>query len=403
MRCWISLEFAPAEADERRRLAERIAAGAVAFESATGWYSTLTEPLRETMRSAAHDTTNGARVNNCAVALFLTGIGDPNASESDAVTNEEDAATFTVDDIAFADSETLQRSAVEILTAAVEVFDDRELTLNLGFLQDLLRDYAGSTEILRGYVHSHPDDVGARLLLASIQGRGITPDWDPQPAGLTDALATLAPLRKLPKYDGLRLIAEGDAYIGAADRWVGASPFVVRDLAFRALDRYDEAVALGHPAGYAGRAAALDLLGFPGAAQESLEAFVSTVGPTAVLQTHRAALARCDGDQAERLTSSISALVPAAPLTLTSLRLTPGNGISRDRGYRGSSIGSEAGAKDVPLLGQEIRSSSSLATEILRPGPASTRSLASMRSLRTPSRQRSQPKIATASKMRVSR
>ena len=351
MACWRSLDFAPNDGDARDGLANVLAAGAVRFEIDTGWQPILREPLRVAMQSAAVDRANAARVNNCAVALFLVGLGDPNAPGSDAVTNEEDA-TFTVDEVLFADPETLQRSAAELLAAAAEVFDDRELVLNLAFFRDLLLDYEGSTKILREYLADQPEDIGARILLASVLARGITPDWTPQPDGLRDAVSTLAPLYDDPSLIGLVLLAEGDAFIGAADRRVGQSPFVVRDLAWQALDRYDRAIRVtGVPAAYIGRAAALDLLGLPADASEALAAGVGGGQVPVAMEIHRAELAECNGEQAARLESSLAALLPSAPSNVSRLRLIQGQGTSRDRGYLGASVGSDIAPRDVPLAG----------------------------------------------------
>ena len=276
-----------------------------------------------------HDPRNADRLNNAAIALWLTGVRvdlDPNDQRSSS-----------------GYSEYVQIAATRLLEATAKAFpDNRATAINLSFLRSLVPMSGDSRlDLLDRLLERDSTDVTARLLKASIEARRAD-----DPTGLEKARATLAPLLG---QGGTPLghAALGDALLAAASIRRARSPGLAQHQAIAAVTEYDEALkAIADPGLYAGRAAALALLGRTTDAVAAQQQALAMAPASIELRLGLARLAEEAADLrlvGETTDEAIGALRDWNP-TISGLRYVTGAGgyfVNGDRGFLGWSFGSD--------------------------------------------------------------
>jgi tetratricopeptide (TPR) repeat protein len=208
------------------------------------------------MPALRSDPDNADRLNNAAVGLFISEVEMLYGSQP---FGEECGIRGT---------ERYLAGALLLLHETDRAFEsNRAVLLNLSFLTSLTGNVGEATVPISRLLAQTPDDHTARLLLGNLLARQAG-----APDALDRAIETLTPLLDDEETEALGHAAMGDAYIIAALEDLGVSPFRAHERAMHALAEYDLALALTtDPGVYAGRAAALDLLGVPEDAIAALE------------------------------------------------------------------------------------------------------------------------------------
>ncbi len=274
---------------------------------------------------------NATALNDLAVATFAAGIP---RSGSDVAS--------TVHGRPLASAGQLGVATTTILELAAAWFQsDRAVTIDRAYFTSLYPEDGQRPSAARialgAYVADHPSDVTARSLLAFLELRA-----DPA-HGLEAATGVAKPLIGDPSTEAAGRLIDGDTLIRAAEGQGTKSPFLTRSILLRALADYDRAIALsGDPVAYAGRAAALNLLGRRTDAVAAQREAVTLGVPSVVRQLHLAELESCvdgeagwldDGRAAFGLARDASTALPGLTFMLEG---------ALDRGYGGYSVGSDA-------------------------------------------------------------
>lgn len=332
-------------------------AGSDEFEDADLEGDTFTKLATTGMAAIGALRGNVVPLNNLAVAISATSLASEFADGPQSVSARP-----------FASANHLREAAVMLLERGLDVFPvDRAMTINLAFLQSLRpefdRDPGPLMKDLEGLVAATTGDPTARGLLASLL---IRADLD---RGLDEAIAVAEPLLGNSQTEAAGRLVRGDAYLAAADRRRYESPFLARSLVERAVDEYDLAITLsGDASAYAGRALALDLLGWPDAAAETQREAVKRRQGSLSWRLRLAELDGCLGRAEMRVDDARQSLVLAAKASLTTLPQTrfmltnaPGSG------YRSYSVGSDALVREITV--EETGGGASLVTidPFLRP------------------------------------
>ncbi len=284
---------------------------------------------RRAMPAIAAIPANAVALNDLAVAIFVA------------------SASGTVDDRSSLDGKPLasyvhlRQAAPTLLELGIASFpDDRAMNVNLAFMHSLDETFGTETEpsmaTLGTYVGRAPADVTARSLLADLL---VRTDAD---SGLDRAIAVVDPLIDGAKTEAAGHLVLGDTLLRAAERGAVESAFTSRSLATRALGAYDQAIELsGDPAAFAGRASALDLLGWRAGAAAALREAVDRAGSSIAGRLHLADLEACAGENPAWLKDAQAALRLASKTKATplaGLRFVPDN--ATDRGHGGYSFDS---------------------------------------------------------------
>ncbi len=337
---WQGLVVDPAEGDALLDYANYLlfGGGYVVPEQAV-----LGEPSDEAMAAMATvtgDPRNADRLSNLAVALFALGT-----------TNEHGPPLTTLYEAELASPAILQHHAVELLAAVDRAFPPtRAVRLNLAFFVSVIPSPTGGVPsaipVAERALAANPDDRTARLLLGSLQARRIDAR-----DGVDRAVAILRPLLAEPATAALGHAALGDAYLAAATVRPEA-PFSGRDLARQAIAHYDRAIAaLAEPGLYAGRAAALAVIGETPDALVAQQRAIDLAPDSVALRLGLARLREATGDFAgmrEAATEALGLVEASWNPRLAAVRFvaapsspTVGFVVPGDLGYLGYSVGSE--------------------------------------------------------------
>jgi tetratricopeptide (TPR) repeat protein len=256
---WASLVIAPQYNGAMDQLTAELMPASLpsSFGSvATVHIDRVNDLLATVMPALRMDPDNADRLNNAAVGLFLY--------ETEVLHGVQPYG----DECGQRGSGRFHEGALVLLRETDRAFEpNRTVLLNLSFLTSLTGNVGEATELVSRLLAQNPDDRTARLLLGNLLARQAG-----APNALDSAIETLSPLLDHEETEALGHAALGDAWLAGALESRGVSPFLAHERAMQALTEYDLALGLTtDPGVYAGRAAALDLLGAPGDAIAALE------------------------------------------------------------------------------------------------------------------------------------
>ena len=304
------------------------------------------DPIRTGLIENDYNETDPDEVESFggAVTAFITSA-DPTEATARRL-NDLAVASFLLAEAVFEiDGESAAARSIQLLETTAAAFpDDPAVAVNLAYFRSLVGPGRAGLETMIGDLESYllrqPDDVTARLLLASLQARR----WDRD--GSSDALATLQPLVDEAETESIGRIAVGDAYVANAQRWRDVQPERGRRLARLAVESYDLVLTHGGlAAAYAGRAVALDQLGLASEALTAMRAAVEFNADSAARWVDLARLEHCQGDNASARRDAATAAEKAqSPKSLLRdgrlVESEPHEDLGADRGFGGIGLGS---------------------------------------------------------------